>query len=72
MYKRQVEECIYVLQGAGRTETDTGNYNLRPGDTLIVPPNEWHCTLNTGDETLKLLCFFPTGKVTVLGEESAV
>jgi|TARA_B110000259_G_C14032219_1_gene407235 quercetin dioxygenase-like cupin family protein len=71
-YHPDVEECIYVLEGVGRTETDTGKYNLRPGDTLIVPPNEWHCTLNTGDKTLKLLCFFPTGKVTVLGEESAV
>lgn len=67
-YHPDVEECIYVLEGFGRTEADSGSYDLRAGDTLIMPPNEWHCTLNTGNEILKLLCFFPTGTVKVLGE----
>ena len=67
-YHPDVEECIYVLEGSGRTEADTGNYDLRRGDTLVIPSNEWHFTLNTGNTTLKLLCFFPTGKVIVLGE----
>jgi quercetin dioxygenase-like cupin family protein len=71
-YHPDVEECIYVLEGVGRTEADTGNYNLGPGDTLVMPPNEWHCTFNTGNKILKLLCFFPTGQITILGEKSAV
>jgi quercetin dioxygenase-like cupin family protein len=69
-YHPDVEECIYVLEGKGRTETDLQQYDLAAGDTLIVPPNEKHRTINTGDGILKLLCFFPTGTVKILGENS--
>lgn len=67
-YHPDVEECIYVLDGEGCTYADTGNYRMFAGDTLIMPPNEKHVTRNTGVVTLKLLCFFPVGKVTILGE----
>jgi quercetin dioxygenase-like cupin family protein len=71
-YHPDVEECIYVLEGQGRTETDVHQYDLVPGDTLIIPPNERHRTINTGDSILKLLCFFPTGTVKILGENSII
>ena len=67
-YHPDVEECIYVLEGAGCTFADSGEYSLAEGDTLVIPPNERHLTRNTGMSVLKLLCFFPTGKVTILGE----
>ena len=58
------EECIYVLSGRGRTESDSGNHDLAPGDTLLIPAGETHVTRNTGSEPLVLLCFFPTARVT--------
>ena len=67
-YHPDVEECIYVLEGRGRTFADSGEYVMSAGDTLILPPNERHVTRNISDETLKLICFFPTGSVTTLGE----
>ena len=67
-YHPDVEECIYVLEGEGCTHADTGEYSMSVGDTLIMPPNEHHVTRNTGRSILKLLCFFPTGKVTIKGE----
>ena len=67
-YHPDVEECIYVLEGEGCTHADTGDYQMSAGDTLIMPPNEKHMTRNIGNHTLKLLCFFPTGRVTILGE----
>ncbi len=67
-YHPDVEECIYVLDGKGCTFADSGEYHISAGDTLVMPPNERHLTRNTGDEILRLLCFFPTGTITILGE----
>jgi mannose-6-phosphate isomerase-like protein (cupin superfamily) len=58
------EECIYVLSGRGTTFTDSGEYPLKPGDTLLIPPGEKHVTRNTGSEPLLLLCFFPVADIT--------
>jgi quercetin dioxygenase-like cupin family protein len=53
------EECIHVMSGEGCTEADSGNYPLKPGDTILIPSGEKHATRNTGKEPLVLLCFFP-------------
>lgn len=63
------EECIYVLSGQGTTFSDSGEYPLQPGDTLLVPAGEKHVTRNTGKEPLLLLCFFPVGDITASTEE---
>lgn len=57
------EECIYVMSGEGRTEADSGQYPLKAGDTILIPPGEMHVTRNTGTEPLVLLCFFPVADV---------
>jgi mannose-6-phosphate isomerase-like protein (cupin superfamily) len=57
------EECIYVLAGEGMTEADSGNYALKAGDTIVIPPGEKHVTRNMGSEPLVLLCFFPAGDI---------
>jgi mannose-6-phosphate isomerase-like protein (cupin superfamily) len=54
------EECIFVLKGEGRTVSESGELALKPGDVVLVPPEEKHLTRNTGSEPLVLLCFFPT------------
>ena len=54
------EECIYVLKGEGRTLSESGELSIKPGDVVLVPPEEKHVTRNTGSEPLVLLCFFPT------------
>ena len=54
------EECIYVLKGEGRTLSESGEFAIKPGDVVLVPPEEKHVTRNTGSEPLVLLCFFPT------------
>ncbi|MCC6777383.1 MAG: cupin domain-containing protein [Hyphomicrobiales bacterium] len=55
---RDFEECIYVLSGQGRMHAESGEIAIKPGDLLLVPAGEKHMTLNTGRETLVLLCFF--------------
>jgi mannose-6-phosphate isomerase-like protein (cupin superfamily) len=52
------EECIYVLKGTGVTMAESGEIAIKPGDIVLIPPNEKHFTRNTGGEPLVLLCFF--------------
>jgi len=61
------EECIYVLSGEGRTESDSGDHPLKAGDAILIPPGERHVTRNIGREPLVLLCFFPTARVANAG-----
>lgn len=58
------EECIYVLSGQGATFAESGEYPLKPGDTILIPPSEKHVTRNTGSVPLLLLCFFPSADIT--------
>jgi len=58
------EECIFVLAGEGTTFAGSGEFHLKPGDTLLVPAGEKHVTRNTGTEPLLLLCFFPVPDIT--------
>ena len=57
------EECIYVLSGRGMMQSESGTLDAGPGDVLLVPAGEKHMTVNTGSETLVLLCFFPVPDV---------
>jgi len=57
------EECIYVLSGEGCAETDSGNYDLKAGDVILVPAGEKHVTRNIGTQPLRLLCFFPVSDI---------
>ena len=43
---------------------ESGEYPVRPGDILLVPAGEKHMTVNTGNEPLVLLCFFPVADCT--------
>ena len=58
------EECIYVLRGSGVNHSENGEIPIKPGDIVLIPPNEKHMTVNTGTEPLVLLCFFPVPDVT--------
>ncbi len=66
------EECIYVLSGTGTTFADSGEFPLKPGDTLLMPAGEKHVTRNTGTEPLLLLCFFPVADVSTGTRESGI
>jgi uncharacterized cupin superfamily protein len=68
----EFEECIYTLSGQGTTFADSGEYEMRPGDTLLMPAGEKHVTRNTGSEPLVLLCFFPAADIAAATEEPGV
>jgi quercetin dioxygenase-like cupin family protein len=68
----EFEECIYTISGRGTTFADSGEYEMRPGDTLLMPAGERHVTRNTGSEPLVLLCFFPVADITAATQEPGV
>ncbi|HXJ11967.1 MAG TPA: cupin domain-containing protein [Candidatus Limnocylindrales bacterium] len=68
----EFEECIYTLSGRGTTFADSGEYEMRPGDTLLMPAGEKHVTRNTGGEPLVLLCFFPVADIVAATQEPSV
>ena len=68
----EFEECIYTLSGRGTTFADSGEYEMRAGDTLLMPPGEKHVTRNTGSEPLVLLCFFPVAEIATATQEPGV
>ena len=63
-YHDTFEECMYVLSGSGTTYADSGEYPLKPGDSILMPAGERHVTRNTGGAPLMLLCFFPVPDIT--------
>jgi uncharacterized cupin superfamily protein len=65
------EECIYVLAGEGVTRTESGEYPVSTGDTILVPADERHATYNVGSDVLRLLCFFPVNDIRQGTEEFA-
>jgi oxalate decarboxylase/phosphoglucose isomerase-like protein (cupin superfamily) len=59
----QSEEILYVLSGVGEQMVDDKPaFTVRAGDTIYVPTANFHSTVNTGWEPLRLLALYnPAG-----------
>lgn len=70
------EHEVYVLEGEGVVVDGDREHPLRPGDVILVQPDDVHQFRNTGDRTLKFLCLVPhtaAGQpITVVAECAAV
>jgi mannose-6-phosphate isomerase-like protein (cupin superfamily) len=55
-YHRQSEELYHITHGRGRLTLGEETIEVRPGDTICIPPGTPHCILNTGEEALHILC----------------
>ncbi|MBL8551282.1 MAG: cupin domain-containing protein [Hyphomonadaceae bacterium] len=42
------QEMFYVLKGEGRAHSDGRSFDIRAGDSMLVPPGCWHEVENTG------------------------
>lgn len=50
------EELYHFVAGAGRMTLGAEDFDVAPGDTVLIPPGTPHCLQNTGDQPLRLLC----------------
>ncbi len=50
---------VYVLEGSGKLNQKDGEYPLKQGSVVYLPPNEEHNFQNTGEGELVFLCLVP-------------
>jgi quercetin dioxygenase-like cupin family protein len=66
------EHEVYVLEGQGTVIEGDTEHPLRPGDVVLVSPNDVHQFRNTGETPLRFLCLIPNSatskQVTVVPE----
>lgn len=60
--EENLEEIYLILAGTARFESTRASRELLPGDAVLVPPDEDHSLINTGEETLELIMLY--GKAT--------
>lgn len=54
-YHPYAEETYYVLKGKGRIIIDGAEYNVRPGDAILICPLEKHQIFTDGDDDLEFI-----------------
>jgi quercetin dioxygenase-like cupin family protein len=52
------EEVIYILTGSGRVYVDGAIDSVRAGTAVLFPQGAIHMLQNSGDEEMKVACFF--------------
>jgi quercetin dioxygenase-like cupin family protein len=52
------EEAIHIIQGSGRVMVNGEVGPVCPGTTVLFPKGQVHMLHNTGDEEMKVICFF--------------
>ena len=50
------EEIYHVLEGKGLMRLGNEEFEIVPGDTILIPPGTPHNVRNTGAGVLRLLC----------------
>ena len=53
------EHEIYVLAGQGVAVSEKGETPIGADSVVFIPPDEHHCLVNNGTETLRLICVIP-------------
>jgi oxalate decarboxylase/phosphoglucose isomerase-like protein (cupin superfamily) len=68
------EEIIYVVSGAGeQILDDQPAVKVGPGVSIYIPAGVYHSTLNTGNESMKLIVVYsPAGPERLLRQNSGV
>ena len=55
------EHEVFIVRGRGKLLVDSREYTLRPGDAVLIQPNEVHQFGQVGDEPLGFICIVPNG-----------
>ena len=56
------EHEVYVLSGQGTVVSEDRETKIAKDSVVFVPPNEHHCFVNKGNETLRFICVIPLVK----------
>ena len=50
------QEIYHITRGCGVMSLGAKDFNVGPGDSILIPTGTQHKVKNTGDEPLKILC----------------
>jgi mannose-6-phosphate isomerase-like protein (cupin superfamily) len=50
------EEIYYITQGKGQMTLGEQQFEVKPGDSVCIPPGTAHCISNISQEELHILC----------------
>ena len=53
------EHEVFILSGKGVVVSGEGETSIAEGSVVFVAPDEHHCFVNNGDETLRFICVIP-------------
>ena len=53
------EHEVFILAGQGVAVGEPGETKISSGSVVFVPPEEQHCFVNNGNETLRFICLIP-------------
>ena len=53
------EHEVYILEGEGVARSEQGETPVSRDSVVFVPPDENHCFMNNGTETLRFICVIP-------------
>jgi len=62
LHQHDWEHEVFILEGKGVARSKTSEEPCKPGDVFFVKPMEWHQFVNTGKETMKIICLIPYKK----------
>lgn len=62
----EIEHVQYVLRGRYRVRIGEEIYDVKPGDTIFIPPNTLHHYENDGEEDAIFLCVIPRREYTTI------
>jgi quercetin dioxygenase-like cupin family protein len=54
------EHEVFILSGRGVVVSEHGDFEVKPGDVIFIPPNEDHQFKNPGPGILEFICLIPT------------
>jgi len=55
---KKTTQFIKIEKGKGVAYIEFKRYNLKAGDSIIIPPNKFHNIINTGTKSLKLYSIY--------------
>ncbi len=56
------EHEVFILSGRGVVVGEQGSRDITRGSVIFIAPNETHCFVNKGNDTLRFVCLIPIVK----------
>jgi quercetin dioxygenase-like cupin family protein len=58
-HRHDWEHLNFFVKGKGVVYVDGKEYEVKPGDTIRIAPNELHQYRNAGEESFEFICLIP-------------